>query len=115
MQSLSSLGASTESLLDLLAIIAEEVDSADLLAPQKYAECIATEIRSMGLNCARSTVEPKCVECLATQCPWSCRQSLAVFPARGLTRPLTSFGLRSNASRPGYPICLPSKYGHLGI
>ncbi|KAI0087502.1 ARM repeat-containing protein [Irpex rosettiformis] len=34
-QSLSALGASTEPLLDLLAIIAEEVDSADLLAPQK--------------------------------------------------------------------------------
>ncbi|KAI0799725.1 ARM repeat-containing protein [Irpex lacteus] len=34
-QSLSSLGASTESLLDLLAIVAEEVESADLLAPQK--------------------------------------------------------------------------------
>ena len=34
-QSLSGLGASTESLLDLLSIVAEEVDSADLLAPQK--------------------------------------------------------------------------------
>ncbi|KAI0686931.1 ARM repeat-containing protein [Cytidiella melzeri] len=34
-QRLSELGASTESLLDLLAIVAEEVESADLLAPQK--------------------------------------------------------------------------------
>jgi hypothetical protein len=36
-QSLSAMGATTESLLDLLAIIAEEIQSADLLPAQKYA------------------------------------------------------------------------------
>ncbi|KAI0341153.1 ARM repeat-containing protein [Trametopsis cervina] len=34
-QSLSALGASTEGLLDLLAIVAEEVETIDLLVPQK--------------------------------------------------------------------------------
>lgn len=36
-QTLSAMGASTDSLLDLLSIVAEELDSADLLPYQKYA------------------------------------------------------------------------------
>lgn len=35
-QALSTLGASTESVLDFIAIIAEEIESVDLLPPQKY-------------------------------------------------------------------------------
>ena len=35
-QALSTLGASVEALLDYLEIVAEEVESADLLQPQKY-------------------------------------------------------------------------------
>ena len=49
-QGLSSLGASAESLLDLLAIIAEEVDSADLLQPHIKACFMFAGTKSIGLG-----------------------------------------------------------------
>ncbi|KAI0076848.1 ARM repeat-containing protein [Panus rudis PR-1116 ss-1] len=65
-QALSSLGASREHLLDFLAIVAEEIESADLLAPKKAAMMrslldaapLVTQAIATCVNTARPRANP---------------------------------------------------------